>query len=72
MRRTDGEVLLLGTLPVVGVIWRVSLVIFEGSEDVATQIRLEFVPLLSTIGLVFVPALFGALLGNGSESATAE
>lgn len=57
---------------VVGVVWRVSLVLFEGSEDVVTQVRLEFVPLLSTIGLTFVPALFGALLGNGSRSATAD
>jgi Ni,Fe-hydrogenase I cytochrome b subunit len=55
---------------VVAVVWRVSLALFEGSEDVVTQIRLEFVPLLSTIGLTFVPALFGALLGNGSKPAT--
>jgi hypothetical protein len=53
---------------VVAVIWRLSLVMFEGSEDVVTQLRREFVPLLSTGGLVFVPALFGALLGNGSPA----
>jgi hypothetical protein len=54
---------------VIGVLWRVSLVLFEGSEDVVTQIRLEFLPLLSTIGLIFVPALVGALLGSGVGSA---
>jgi hypothetical protein len=57
---------------VVAVLWRLSLVLFEGSEDVVTQLRLEFVPLLSTIGLIFVPALFGALLGNGSPPATTD
>jgi len=51
---------------VVAVLWRLSLVLFEGSDEVVTQLRLEFVPLLSTIGLTFVPALFGALLGNGA------
>ncbi len=52
---------------VVAVLWRVSLVLFEGSEDVVGQIRLEFASLLYTVGYIFVPALFGALQGNGSK-----
>lgn len=57
---------------VVAVLWRVSLVLFEGSEDVVAQFRREFGALLYAIGLIFVPALFGALLGNGSPPATTE
>lgn len=59
---------------VVAVIWWVSLVMFEGSEDVVKQIRLNFGRVLSTVGLIFVPALFGLLLGRagaGSESGDA-
>jgi len=52
---------------VVAVLWRVSLVLFEGSDDVIAQLRREFVPLLSTMGLIFAAALFGALQGNGSR-----
>jgi hypothetical protein len=52
---------------VVAVLWRVSLVLFEGSEDVIAQLRREFVPLLSTMGLIFAAALFGALQGHGSR-----
>jgi len=56
---------------VVAVIWWVGLVLFEGSEDVVKQIRLNFLRVLSTVGLIFVPALFGLVLGHagaGSES----
>jgi hypothetical protein len=53
---------------VVAVVWRISLVLFEGSEDVIAQLRLEFPALLSTIGQIFVPALFGAILGSGVGS----
>ena len=35
---------------VVAVIWWVSLVLFEGSEDVVVQLRLDFTKVLSTIG----------------------
>jgi hypothetical protein len=54
---------------VVAVVWRVSLVLFEGSKDVIDQVRLEFLPLLSTVGLIFVLSLFGVVLGNGSRRA---
>jgi Ni,Fe-hydrogenase I cytochrome b subunit len=57
---------------VVAVLWRVSLVLFEGSDDVIAQLRRDFIPLLSTIGLIFAPALFGALQGNGSRPTTTE
>jgi hypothetical protein len=53
---------------VVAVIWRVSLVMFEGTDDVVGQIRLEFDSVLFTVASVFVPALFGALQGNGSST----
>jgi len=53
---------------VVAVVWRVSLELFEGSEDVIVQIRREFLALLSTVGQIFVPALFGAILGSGVGS----
>ena len=52
---------------VVAVVWRVSLVLFEGSDDVIAQVRLEFLQLLSTVGLIFALALFGAIWGNGSR-----
>ena len=50
------------------VIWWIGLVLFEGSEDVIKQIRLNFLPLLSTAGLIFAAALFGALQGSGAGS----
>jgi hypothetical protein len=53
---------------VVSVIWWVSLVLFEGTDDVIAQLRLDFLHVLSTAGLIFVPALFGALLGSGAGS----
>lgn len=58
---------------VVAVFWWVSLVWFEGTEDVIKQIRLNFESLLVTVGLIFVPALLGVLLGrSGSGDATPE
>ena len=50
------------------VLWWVSLALFEGSEDVVAQLRLDFTKVLTTVGLIFVPSLFGALLGHGAPA----
>lgn len=52
---------------IVSVFWWVTLVLFEGADDVITRISDQFLSVVLTAGLVFAPAVLGVILGRGSR-----
>ena len=52
---------------IVAVFWWATLALFEGSSDVLTQLRLNFLSVLATAGILFVAALVGLTLGRNSR-----
>jgi hypothetical protein len=67
--REDGLRDWLVVAAVVAIFWWTSLVLFEGSDDVIGQLRLNFLAVLSTAGVTFAAAVVGFLLGRGSRGA---
>lgn len=65
--RTDGLRDWLVVAAVVAVFWWVSLAVFEGSDDIVDYVRLNFLSVLSTAGVMFVSAFVGLTLGRGSR-----
>lgn len=73
--RRDGRV---GDLPdglrdwlvvaaVISVFWWVTLMLFEGSDDVITRLSDEFLSVVLTAAVLFAPAVVGLLLGRDSR-----
>jgi hypothetical protein len=54
---------------VVAVFWWVTLAVFEGSDDIVEQLRLEFLSVLSTAALTFAAATVGLLVGRAGRGA---
>jgi hypothetical protein len=52
---------------VIAVFWWVTLLYFEGHDDVVTPLSDEFPSVLLTAALLFAPALVGLLLGRDSR-----
>jgi hypothetical protein len=53
----------------VAVFWWVTLVLFEGATDVVDQLRLNFLSVVLTAGVLYVPPVVGLLLGRDARGA---
>jgi hypothetical protein len=62
--RGDGLRDWLVVAAVVAVFWWVTLAVFEGSDDVIAQLRLDFLSVLATAGVTFAAAVVGLSLGR--------
>jgi hypothetical protein len=54
---------------VVAVIWWVTLVLFEGADDVVDQIRINFLSVVLTAAVLYAPPVVGLLLGRDARGA---
>jgi hypothetical protein len=54
---------------VISVFWWVTLVIFEGAEDVVTRLSDQFLSVVLTAAVLFAPAVVGLLLGRDARGA---
>ena len=54
---------------VISVFWWVTLLIFEGAEDVVTRLSDQFLSVVLTAAVLFAPALVGLLLGRDARGA---
>ena len=54
---------------VLAVLWWVSLVLFEGAEDVVDQLRINFLSVVLTAGVLYAPPVVGLLLGRDARGA---
>ncbi len=54
---------------VISVFWWVTLLIFEGAEDVATRLSDQFLSVVLTAAVLFVAAVVGLLLGRDARGA---
>ncbi|HKY58087.1 MAG TPA: hypothetical protein VJL80_08630 [Aeromicrobium sp.] len=54
---------------VVSVLWWVTLLIFEGADDVATRLSDQFLSVVLTAAVLFAPAVVGLLLGRDGRGA---
>jgi len=52
---------------VVAVFWWTTLIVFEGSDDVVGQLRINFLAVVSTAAVTFAAAAVGFALGRGSR-----
>jgi len=51
------------------VVWWVSLVLFEGAEDVVEQLRINFLSVVLTAGGLYAPPVVGLVLGRDARGA---
>jgi hypothetical protein len=54
---------------VLAVFWWVTLVLFEGATDVVDQLRINFVSVVLTAGVLYAPSVVGLLLGRDARGA---
>lgn len=54
---------------VISVFWWVTLLVFEGADDVVERLSDEFLSVVLTAGVMFVPAVVGLLLGRDARGA---
>ena len=54
---------------VLAVFWWVTLVLFEGATDVVEQLRDQFLSVVLTAGVLYVPPVVGLLLGRDARGA---
>ena len=54
---------------VISVFWWVTLLVFEGAEDVVQRLSDQFLSVVLTAGVLFATALFGLLLGRDARGA---
>jgi len=54
---------------VISVFWWVTLLIFEGAEDVVTRLNDQFLSVVLTAAVLFTPAIVGLLLGRDARGA---
>ena len=54
---------------IISVFWWVTLMLFEGSDDVVTRLSDQFLSVVLTAAVLFAPAVFGLLLGRDSRGA---
>jgi hypothetical protein len=75
--RRDGRVIDLGdglrdwliVAFVLAVFWWITLVLFEGATDVVDQLRINFLSVVLTAGVLYVPSVVGLLLGRDARGA---
>ncbi|MFL6089225.1 MAG: hypothetical protein ACJ71Z_03700 [Aeromicrobium sp.] len=65
--RNDGLRDWLVVAAVIAVFWWTTLTLFEGSNDVMVQLRLNFLSILATAGVTFAAAAVGFTLGRSSR-----
>ena len=54
---------------VLAVFWWVTLVLFEGADDVVDQIRINFLSVVLTAAVLYAPPVVGLLLGRDARGA---
>ena len=52
---------------IISVFWWVTLMLFEGSDDVITRLSDQFLSVVLTAAVLFAPAVVGLLLGRDSR-----
>ncbi len=52
---------------VISVFWWVTLMLFEGADDVVTRLSDQFLSVVLTAAVLFAPAVVGLLLGRDSR-----
>ena len=57
----------LVVVAVISVFWWVTLLFFEGNDDVAARLSDQFLSVVLTAAVLFAPALVGLLLGRDSR-----
>jgi hypothetical protein len=73
--RRDGRVVDLGDgvrdwlviAAIISVFWWVTLVIFEGADDIAQRLSDQFLSVVLTGAVLLAPAVFGLLLGRSAR-----
>jgi len=54
---------------VISVFWWVTLLLFEGADDVVERLSDQFLSVVLTAGVLFVPTVVGLLLGRDARGA---